>query len=80
MRRLTWMLYNHRVAESLYTVKTKGMIFEPAPGWHFIRQPMQRTEYYMPWGVVTVDELSKMEYVERADWWNEPDYEYTDSE
>jgi len=26
------------------------------------RQPMQRTEYYMPWGVVTVDELSKMEY------------------
>ena len=27
-------------------------------GW---KSECQRTSYYMPWGVVTVDELSKME-------------------
>jgi len=28
-------------------------------GW---KAECQRTSYYMPWGVVRVDELSKMEY------------------
>ncbi|KKN54387.1 hypothetical protein LCGC14_0592850 [marine sediment metagenome] len=56
---------------------------DPVPGFVDFKityRPMQRTEYYMPWGVVTVDELHKMEYTERADWWNDPDYEYMDSE
>ena len=47
MRRLTWMRYNHFVMG--------GSVMHD-----FHRQPMQRTEYYMPWGVVTVDELSRM--------------------
>ena len=47
MRRLTWMRYNHAI---------KNMFLG---SW--LRQPMQRTEYYMPWGVVTVDELHKMD-------------------
>jgi len=47
MRRLTWMRHNHAI---------KNMFLG---SW--LRQPMQRTEYYMPWGIVTVDELSKME-------------------
>jgi len=57
MRRLTWMRYNHRVKTECDCI-------------YWLRQPMQRTEYYMPWGTVTVDELHKMEYTEHADWWN----------
>ncbi len=72
MRRLTWMRYNHKLLGNGYS----PWISNPAklyPAITYLRQPMQRTEYYMPWGVVTVDELSKMEYSERADWWNADD-------
>jgi hypothetical protein len=47
MRRVTWLRYNHEI---------KNMFLG---SW--LRQPMQRTEYYMPWGTVTVDELCRME-------------------
>ena len=68
MRRLTWMLYNHRILMPEHL--SKENYFAEADGSnkidtgylmaHLKRQPMQRTCYYMPWGVVTVDELSKM--------------------
>ncbi len=63
MRRLTWMRYNHKLSGNGYS----PWISNPAklyPVLTYLRQPMQRTEYYMPWDVVTVDELSKMGFAE----------------
>ena len=57
MRRLTWMRYNHQV-----TIGPFGSFMAEYLVKSYARQPMQRTEYYMPWGTVTVDELCKMEY------------------
>ena len=75
MRRLTWVRYNHFVA----TCRAGWMIGRPLKYFQsrigFVRGPMQRTEYYMPWGVVTVDELCRMDgYIserqpEGARWW-----------
>lgn len=49
MRRVTYMVRLHQT--------------DKRPDFYKISWvPMQRTEYYMPWGVVRVDELSKMEY------------------
>lgn len=84
MRRLTWMLYNHRIlmpehlSHENYFAEWDGSnkIDTGYLACHLRRQPMQRTAYYMPWGVVTVDELSKMECPEPIDYWLEPDYEY----
>lgn len=59
MRRLTWMRYNHQLFGSEHFPHQSN----PATLFQLItyhRQPMQRTEYYMPWGVVTVDELHRM--------------------
>ena len=69
MRRLTWMRYNHRIlmpehlSEENYFADSfgKNRIDTGSLQAHLTRQPMQRTEYYMPWGVVTVDELHKMD-------------------
>jgi hypothetical protein len=58
MRRLTWMRYNHFIGTDFTASRLHGLVAFDG----YFRQPMQRTEYYMPWGVVTVDELSKMEY------------------
>ena len=59
MRRLTWMRYNHMVPSQVKGPRVEQVVFHV---WRKPRQPMQRTEYYMPWGVVTVDELHRMEY------------------
>ena len=86
MRRLTWMRYNHFVA----TCKAGWLVGRPLKYFKsrigFVRPPMQRTEYYMPWGVVTVDELSKLEdhrklthYAEHVaveDWDDDAPYEF----
>ena len=69
MRRLTWMLYKHRILTPEFL--SGDNFYAEADGsnkvdfgslqYHLVRQPMQRTEYYMPWGTVTVDELSRMD-------------------
>ena len=63
MRRLTWMRYNHSL---LGTKKYEWQddsysIVRAFKFVTYLRQPMQRTEYYMPWGTVTVDELHRMD-------------------
>ena len=68
MRRLTWMRYNHFIGVNGASRRVYQLLGLTWDGYR--RQPMQRTEYYMPWGTVTVDELHKMEYTEHADWWN----------
>ena len=55
MRRLTWMRYNHQV-----TIGPFGTFMAEYLVKSYARQPMQRTAYCMPWGIVTVDELSRM--------------------
>ena len=70
MRRVTWLVSNPRIlmpehlSEENYFAEWDGKnkINYGALSYHLYRQPMQRTEYYMPWGTVTVDELCKMEY------------------
>ena len=61
MRRLTWMRYNHFIGTDFTASRLHRIVAFAWQGHGYFRQPMQRTEYYMPWGVVTVDELSKME-------------------
>ena len=69
MRRLTWMRYNHKVRMPFHIWWAPFHPTYPGAENHVynrvvpvepMRQPMQRTEYYMPWGVVTVDELHRM--------------------
>ena len=68
MRRLTWMRYNHRVLTPEFLSKENFLAEWDGSNrldfgelqYHLVRQPMQRTEYYMPWGTVTVDELHRM--------------------
>jgi len=49
MRRVTWQ-------------EPKVKVCFRATIYSYIRESRQRTRYYMPWGEIEVDELSKMEY------------------
>jgi hypothetical protein len=60
VRRVTWVRYNHWLRGSTYHpyLSNPRLVYQSVA---YTRQPMQRTEYYMPWGTVTVDELHRMD-------------------
>ena len=58
MRRVTWLEKKcYVVSRVADRPRIEKLVIDM---WKRVRPPMQRTEYYMPWGVVTVDELHRM--------------------